>query len=458
MRPGSASQTKACQECPRIWGADKLGGLKEPERTHDGIDPREAGKHLHAIGEKYLDGGIRPDPADDMGLRFMQGLPHLPPPGSGGVEGDFLAKIGGLSFQMYIDVICPVALVPPPIAAKKETPDALARRQVDYATALDGGWMAVLDHKSTKDAKKKDRSGKRYGLSTKADFLADPQAMLYAAVALIRDPSLGGVYLRWVYYSTQGAPYAEARDCAVTRDEVLSAYNRVVQRWAVPMAQIRAKGKGQNWLDLPANPARCNKYKGGMRKDGTMGNPPCFLSSHCQDVTETDKALALLATPEEQEQHMEDLLEELRKQAKTKPADPINGVVRAQVEPEDDEEDDTSDLLATLSAPAKAAPKAPAKTKAVAKAAPAPAIVEAEVETGPTKAELEAAAVENMRARFAKSAPPPEPKIIDADRVALRDMFAASALETAKAAVGTNPTLLAMAAYQIADAMLKARE
>jgi hypothetical protein len=108
MRPVSASRDKSLKFCPRVE-AWRMQGVKEPQGA-----AAKKGTRLHEISEDYLNAGKQPDPRDEIALRFLPGLRFLPPPGSGGVEADYRATIGGIPYHLVIDYHGAAAALPNP--------------------------------------------------------------------------------------------------------------------------------------------------------------------------------------------------------------------------------------------------------------------------------------------------------------------------------------------------------
>ncbi len=323
-------------ECMRIE-AFHLQGIKQEDDT-DPNSPRNFGKRLHTVSEDYLNAGKQPDARDEAGLRFMPGLRFLPPPGSGGVEADYRAKISRMRYQTVIDFHGRARDLPNPL----ESPVLAKAHRLNCA--------AVVDHKSTKNPKKKwtDRITKKStptGLSTHEDFANDEQALLYAAIALVLHPKDDYVLLCWLYYATEGAPYAEPRYALLSRAEVLERFAAVVHRWAVPLIQLR-KVKPDP-LSVPPNVSNCWKYKSTSKDPQKRAKAPgCWLQDRCTDVSDMDKTFGRLDKMDE-----DDLLAKLEasmKKTEKKGGGPdrINGrrkdgrAAPREPEPDMDEDED----------------------------------------------------------------------------------------------------------------------
>jgi hypothetical protein len=453
-------------ECMRIE-AFHLQGIKQ-EDDPDPNSPRNFGTRLHAVSEDYLNAGKRPDPRDEAGLRFIPGLRFLPPPGSGGVEADYRAKISKIRYQTVIDYH----------GRARDLPNPLESTILAKAHKLN--CAAVVDHKSTKNPKKKWRdraTGKDTptGLSTHEDFAKDEQALLYAAIALVLHPKDDYVLLAWIYYATEGAPHAEPRYALLSRKEVLTQFAAVVHRWSVPLIQLRRAKPDP--LTVPPNTSNCWKYK-STSKDPKKREaaPGCWLQDRCTDVSDMDKTFGRLEPMDE-----DDLLEKLTKSmAKTDKKgggpDRINGrrkdgrAAPREPEPEIEREDEDEEE----ERPRKAAKRREVEAdederpRKKSKQAELDFEDEDEEEERPRKAKKSSkrapeVADEDMEEdeddRPAKKKPAPAKATVVQVNKGDRTLLAASALETAARQLkgkNASPDDIAELAVELADALIKA--
>lgn len=336
----SATQIERGSGCFRSLGWRYIAGVKEPDTRENTF-----GTELHGVAEDYLNKGKKPDLETKAGRRFFPALRFLPPPGVGGVEDEYDLTISGVAYGVKIDWIGPAVLVP------DCPPECMS-------------WPAVIDHKTSKNPKE-------YGLKEREDFLANPQAVLYMAAALVKNPTAGGVYARWIYYASPdgGNPDANARSHAFTREEITEAFKWHVHAWGVEIVKIRSKPRHP--LAIVPNPAWCHHFKtrSPKKKPGDPGyNPGCYYQPLCTDVTDEDKDFAQL----EEKDNM-DLLALVKAEAANPPPDPINPPVPAVVLAQHAAANPTApiaqantDLLASLQAvpgvalAPKVAPSAPA--------------------------------------------------------------------------------------------------
>jgi hypothetical protein len=338
----------------------------------------------------------------------------------------------------------------------------------------------VVDHKSTKNPKKKWRdraTGKDTptGLSTHEDFAKDEQALLYAAIALVLHPKDDYVLLAWIYYATEGAPHAEPRYALLSRKEVLTQFAAVVHRWSVPLIQLRRAKPDP--LTVPPNTSNCWKYK-STSKDPKKREaaPGCWLQDRCTDVSDMDKTFGRLEPMDE-----DDLLEKLTKSmAKTDKKgggpDRINGrrkdgrAAPREPEPEIEREDEDEEE----ERPRKAAKRREVEAdederpRKKSKQAELDFEDEDEEEERPRKAKKSSkrapeVADEDMEEdeddRPAKKKPAPAKATVVQVNKGDRTLLAASALETAARQLkgkNASPDDIAELAVELADALIKA--
>ena len=77
----SPSQINTGLECLRKFGFKYLTDLPKPEPGPGAV----RGQIIHDIAEAYLDKAVAPDRDVPEGAIFIEGLPYLPGPGTGGV-------------------------------------------------------------------------------------------------------------------------------------------------------------------------------------------------------------------------------------------------------------------------------------------------------------------------------------------------------------------------------------
>lgn len=201
LKPISASQINAYVQCPRRWFHESVLGQRQP--------PTPAmlrGTKLHSILEDYLKHGTWATQPADLVALAKKGLPYLPPPGAATIEGKFTTDFYGITYTGFID---------------------LHHRR--------DGVLTLQDHKTSSNPE-------RYGLRSHADYLSDPQAVLYARFLLSTHPGDAGIRVGWVYYATKGAPRASTSVAYLSRAEVESAFATVVHKPASEMIAIREKG------------------------------------------------------------------------------------------------------------------------------------------------------------------------------------------------------------------------
>ena len=219
-------------ECLRKGAFKYVAGLKTPQ-----TDSAVLGGELHSIAEDYLTVGKSPDVLTKAGAMFVSGLPHLPPPGSGGVEGEMKMCIEDVFYLGYIDYR-------------------------GYGVPGLEGKLVTLDHKTSK-------SPDRYGLWDKVAFLKNIQAVLYATNQIL-ETGTNEAHLRWLYYWTSGRERAKPSDIVLTRTELEDAFERVVHNPAKEVVKLRLAKPDP--MDLAPNTQVCSKY-GGCPFRSEVGGP-----------------------------------------------------------------------------------------------------------------------------------------------------------------------------------------
>ncbi len=273
----SASQISCVRECPRRLWFKYVGKLDEPESPGSSKTLSLAkGKELHAALEAWLGFGAKFDTTSEMVLRARPGLVFLPAVGTPGMQLEYEVELNlmGHAFKQYLDMW---------------VPDASAMPHLDWL--LPPYTPCVLDHKSTKNPKKK-WEGKKPGLSTREDFLSDPQFLLYSVSALRLEPRASHVMGRWIYYATEGSPYAEKRDVLASREEIAGGVRDHVLPWAEGITAIRKK---TSHLDVPPRITFCHKYRSNSPDPAKRAaSPGCGYQSECTDVTDRDRMMAAI--------------------------------------------------------------------------------------------------------------------------------------------------------------------
>lgn len=221
----SPTQLDTSFTCLRWFGFKYLTDLPKP--------PQEAGallgSEVHAVAEAYLKNGTKPDRDTDPGRIFIGGLPYLPPPGSGGVEGTFSIEIGGIWFRGIIDLLTRGGLLP----------------QWSY-----GDIPVVVDHKTSSNPKE-------YGL-TPSTLVDNVQALLYVYYAISKSnaSTVGG---RWIYYKTRGRELCYPVDMLWDSQDVFRRFEPVLER-ARLLKKLWDEKPDPNSLD--PSPESCDKYRG----------------------------------------------------------------------------------------------------------------------------------------------------------------------------------------------------
>jgi len=233
--------------CPRRWAWEYVCGFKEERKQATSL-----GSELHDDNAApYLMHGRAPDESTRAGALFKAGLKYLPPPGAGGVEGDYNATISGIGYRLIMDWFGPSDLLP-------KAPKGLS---------------ATLDHKTSKNPRK-------YGLWGDDAFLTNVQSLLYLAGAIIRiGHTDGDLFARWLYYHTGVKnPRAVPSDATLPAKRVVEAFGDIVHPRAYQIVQLRQK-KDLRVLDLPYNLDKCKLY------------PPhgCPHKHRCTDITPLER-------------------------------------------------------------------------------------------------------------------------------------------------------------------------
>lgn len=250
----SATRINAYHDCPRKGAFHYYGAQYGYSREPVG-DAIELGRQLHKFAEDYLKTGKQPDRLTVAGEMFIAGLPYLPPPRSGGVEGEGAFRLGGLDFTLFLDYRGPLP-------------------------GREGTWL--LDHKTSSNPKlyglwQKHTTGEGY--AKRKGFLDDVQAVLYSAWQLTHSEE-EFVQLCWLYYGfkqTKGEGGVVHRSppftvtpsyCTLSAAEIDKAVGDMLYPRALFVEEIESKKPDP--LSLDPNPGHCHAY-----------GKPCFYTNVC---------------------------------------------------------------------------------------------------------------------------------------------------------------------------------
>jgi hypothetical protein len=266
----SASQISIAQECERKVAFRYMSRHPKPPQH-----PAAAlGTRVHAVGEVYLSEGTPPDRDSDEGAIFIKGLPFLPAPGSGGVEGYFKDEIGGIAYQGYVDLLVKSHKLP----------------QWDLPKC----WV-VHDHKTSSNPA-------TWGKDEKA-LRTDPQVLIYGRKYLGDERGVG---FRWLYLKTKGRLKAYPVDFIMTATEVVEGFDRHVQPTAERLVELyQIKDLDPNSLD--PSPQACDNFGG------------CFYRGVCK-LTPQERLKGLMTTKEKNMGLKDTLQKKVQKQQSAAPA------------------------------------------------------------------------------------------------------------------------------------------
>ncbi len=260
----SASQIESLNICERMYGGRYLCGFKYIKN-----EAASLGNETHTIAENYHKHGKRPDRTTLAGRLFLLGIKYAPHPGVGHSEGEFVLKIGGISYKGLIDHI-------------------------------DGAH--VTDYKTTGDL------NADHILRVKEQFLANPQALIYAVKALVvtKAPE---VRLTWIYMEAKWKGKAEKKEKVATRAEPFSvvlskaeveeAFARVVHPPAEKLVQLRKsrvdkkapeKEKLAKFFSLTPNLNSCYKFGRCQFYDLCHNEEPTGEEMNTNDLAEKLRA------------------------------------------------------------------------------------------------------------------------------------------------------------------------
>jgi len=254
----STSQIDLLGTCEARWGFNYISKIREPQAASAML-----GTELHNIAEAYLQDGKAPDELTKAGDLFVRGLPFLPPPGSGGVEGEFRFELGGIRY--------------------------LSR--IDYRGEKVPGWegqRVTLDHKTSSNPKGEWCMPDCRGHHTQADrqkWLTNSQSVLYGTYDMLAAGDEKS-NLRWLYYRTKGSPIAIPRDITLSRAELEDCFEEVVHAPATRILELISAQPDPNTLDK--NTGSCKKYGKVCINHPSVGG-------RCQISTQQKVAGALLS-------------------------------------------------------------------------------------------------------------------------------------------------------------------
>lgn len=278
--PQSATQIDTAKDCLRKWAFRYLTDLPKPEPGSGAL----LGQKIHAVAEAYLSKGTQPDRDIPEGEIFIGGLPFLPPPGSGGVEGRISIEISGILFTGFIDLRTRGSMLP----------------QWPY-----GSVPVVLDHKTSSDPKK-------YGLTTET-LKTNIQTLIYGfyEMSVTKRDEIG---FRWLYYKTKGRKLVYPVDVLMPRRQITDNFEKYVWSTAEKLHTLYEEKPDPNTLE-PCTES-CSKY-GGCPYQGV-----CIL-------TPAQKASGLMRLAQNKEEEMTSLRAKLEEQANRGNVNPpLPGVVQ----------------------------------------------------------------------------------------------------------------------------------
>ena len=241
----SASQIGTYIDCKRKWGWRYLTGYKDPPAAS-----AQVGSRTHELLELYLTHGTPPNYKEVLELVNAKGEKKTYEPGR------------------IAEAFLPFLPAPGPhLDIEAEFWHAYYYGKVDVAYLSETGVPVVMDHKTTSNIK--------LYAKTEDDLLADPQAMIYADVAMERTGS-NEAYLVWNYGSTS-KPYKVKRvalkvlrehsrsvleSLAPTAEEMQTLYKiKAYEEQTQPIETIH-KTLTDMVLTLPPSMESCGKYGG----------------------------------------------------------------------------------------------------------------------------------------------------------------------------------------------------
>ena len=266
LPPLSATQITTAKDCLRKFAFHYFTDLPRPEAGPGA----ELGAKIHKVAEDYLKNGTAPDRDTPEGEIFIGGLPWLPPPGSGGVEGRIDIEISHIPFTGFVDLCTRGGILP--------------RWQF-------GPCPVVLDHKTSSDPKK-------WGLTAET-LPFDVQALIYGFYAVSKTER-SEIGFRWLYYKTKGRPLVYPTDTVLAQDIIFKNFESEVWPTAELIHGLWQTKPAPNTLE--ASPEACSKYGG------------CPYIGVCK-LTPAEKAAGLMRLAQNKEEDMATLREKFEAQA-----------------------------------------------------------------------------------------------------------------------------------------------
>ena len=197
----SASQIGTYIDCKRKWGWRYLTGYKDPAAAS-----AQVGSRVHELLEDYLRTAKPPNYKETLKLLNARGAEKVYEPGR------------------IAEAFLPFLPAPGPhLDVEEEFWHDYYYGKVDVAYLAETGIPVVMDHKTSSNIK--------LYAKTEEDLLGDPQAMIYADVAMERTGSKEA-YLVWNYGSTS-SPYKVKRVAL----KVLREHSRAVLASLAPTAE-----------------------------------------------------------------------------------------------------------------------------------------------------------------------------------------------------------------------------
>jgi len=264
--PLSATQITTAKDCLRKFAFHYFTDLPRPEAGPGA----ELGAKIHKVAEDYLKNGTAPDRDTPEGEIFIGGLPWLPPPGSGGVEGRIDIEISHIPFTGFVDLCTRGGILP--------------RWQF-------GPCPVVLDHKTSSDPKK-------WGLTAET-LPFDVQALIYGFYEVSKTGH-SEIGFRWLYYKTKGRPLVYPTDTVLAQDIIFKNFESEVWPTAELIHGLWQTKPAPNTLE--ASPEACSKYGG------------CPYIGVCK-LTPAEKAAGLMRLAQNKEEDMATLREKFEAQA-----------------------------------------------------------------------------------------------------------------------------------------------
>lgn len=195
----------------------------------------ELGSAVHDVAEGYLAHGKAPDRDTPAGKIFIPGLPHLPPPGSGGVEGWIRFTVSErITYNGRVDLVTRAGVLP----------------------GFDGDpyLPIILDHKTSKDPNAHGKGPEQ--------LATDSQVLIYGMWLAAREAKTGltRAGFRWVYYATLGRPRAYPVDLVLSYDQLTAGFGQYI--WPVSLTLAELEHERPRAEDVPCSPEACGKYGG----------------------------------------------------------------------------------------------------------------------------------------------------------------------------------------------------